>query len=63
MNLLHDILGSAVAAELIQANPVTGVERPKAKPNRWRILEPDEVRRAAAAFTDERARAVFLTCT
>lgn len=61
VNLLHDILGSAVAAELIQANPVTGVERPKAKPNRWRILEPDEVRRAAAAFTDERARAVFLT--
>jgi integrase len=61
VNLLHDILGSAVAEELIQANPVTGVERPKAKPKRWRILEPEEVRRTAAAFQDERARAVFLT--
>ena len=61
VNLLHDILGSAVAGELIQANPATGVERPKARPSRWRILEPGEVRRVSAAFTDERARAVFLT--
>jgi integrase len=61
VNLLHDLLGSAVAEELIQANPVVGVERPKAKPLRWRILEPEEVRRVAAAFTDDRARAVFLT--
>jgi site-specific recombinase XerC len=56
-----DILGRAVAEELIQTNPVAGVERPKAKPIKWRILEPDEVRRVAAAFEDERARAVFLT--
>ena len=61
VNLLHDIFGRAVVEELIQANPVTGVERPKAKPVRWRILEPTEVCRVAAAFTDERARAVFLT--
>jgi integrase len=61
VNLLHDVLGHAVVEELIQANPVTGVERPKAKPSRWRILEPDEVRRVASAFTDERARTVFLT--
>jgi integrase len=61
VNLLHDVLGRAVAEELMQANPVTGVERPKAKPMRWRILEPAEVRRVAAAFTDERAKAVFLT--
>jgi integrase len=61
INLLHDILGGAVAAELIQANPVTAVERPKARPNRWRIVEPNEVRRISAAFKDERARAVFLT--
>jgi integrase len=61
INLLHDIMGRAVAEELIQSNPVIGVERPKAKPARWRILEPAEVRRVANAFTDERARAVFLT--
>jgi integrase len=61
VNLLHDVMQRAVAEELIPSNPVTGVERPKAKPPRWRILEPDEVRRVASAFTDERARAVFLT--
>jgi integrase len=61
INLLHDIMQRAVAEELIQSNPVVGVERPKAKPRRWRIFEPPEVRRVAAAFTDERARAVFLT--
>ena len=61
INLLHDVLAGAVAEELIQTNPVTSVERPKARPRRWRILEPAEVRRAAAAFTDERHRAVFLT--
>ena len=61
VNLLHDVMQRAVAEELIQANPVTGVERPKAKPVRWRILEPAEVRPVAGAFTDERAKAVFLT--
>jgi integrase len=60
VNLLHDVLGRAVAEELIQANPVIGAERPKAAPLRWRILEPEEVRRVAAAFTDERAKAAFL---
>jgi integrase len=61
VNLLHDVMQRAVAEELIQANPVIGVERPKTKPLRWRILEPAEIRRVAAAFTDERARAAFLT--
>jgi integrase len=61
VNLLHDVMQRAVGDELILSNPVTGVERPKAKSTRWRILEPEEVRRVAAAFKDERARAVFLT--
>lgn len=61
INLLHDVLSRAVAEELIHSNPAVGVERPKAKPTRWRILEPDEVRSVASAFVDERAQAVFLT--
>ena len=40
VNLLHDVLKGAVADELIPSNPVTGVERPKVKRNRWRILQP-----------------------
>lgn len=40
LNVLHDVLKVAVADELIAANPVTGVERPKVKRNRWRILQP-----------------------
>jgi hypothetical protein len=61
INLLHDVLGRAVAEELVQSNPVIGSERPKAKPLKRRILEPDEVRRVAAPFTDKQARAAFLT--
>jgi hypothetical protein len=34
LNLLHDVLKSAVADELIPSNPVAGVERPKVKRNR-----------------------------
>jgi integrase len=37
------------------------VERPKVERQRWRILEPAEVQRVARAFTDDRARLIFLT--
>jgi integrase len=61
LNLLHDVMKGAVADELIPSNPVAGVERPKVKRNRWRILQPAEVPAVAKAFTDARARRVFLT--
>jgi integrase len=61
LNLLHDILKGAVADELIASNPVSGVERPKVKRNRWRILQPAEVPAVSKAFSDARARRVFLT--
>jgi hypothetical protein len=35
VDILHAIFKSALAAELVQANPVTGAERPPATP-RWR---------------------------
>src|SRR5262249_41858371 len=53
LNLLHDVMASAVVQELIEANPVDGVERPRVRRRRWRILSPAEVPRVAAAFTDE----------
>ena len=62
LNLLHDVMkGGAVADELIPSNPVSGVERPKVKRNRWRILQPAEVPVVSKAFSDARARRVFLT--
>ena len=61
VNVLHDVFKVAVAEEHIASNPVTGVERPKATRTRWRILEPHEVPRLCKAFSDERARRVFLT--
>ena len=45
----------------MQSNPVTGVERPWIPRQRWRILEPHEVPRVFKAFSDDRARRVFLT--
>jgi integrase len=63
VTVLHDVLKTAVAEELIAANPAAGVERPRVPRNRWRILEPREVPAVAKAFTDERARRVFLTLT
>ena len=54
VNLRHDVLKGAVADELIPANPVTGVERPKVKRNRWRILQPSEVPAVSKAFSDAR---------
>ncbi len=61
VNLLHDVLKSAVADELIPTNPAAGVERPKVKRNRWRILQPTEVPAVSKAFSDARAQRVFLT--
>jgi hypothetical protein len=42
----RDAMTAAVADELVQSNPVSGVERPRAKRNRWWILQPSEVRRS-----------------
>jgi len=61
LNVLHAIFKAAIAEELVQTNPVASVERPKVQRRRWRILQPAEVGRVAAGFTDERARRVFLT--
>jgi len=61
LNVLHNIFKAAIAEELVQTNPVASVERPKVQRRRWRILQPAEVGRVAAGFTDERARRVFLT--
>jgi integrase len=61
VDLLHAIFKTAVKEELVESNPAAGAERPKLPRRRWRILEPVEVARVAKAFTDEQARAVFLT--
>jgi integrase len=61
LNTLHDVFKVALAEELVQANPVSGVERPRVPRKRWRILEPREVPRVSKAFSDDRARRVFLT--
>lgn len=61
ITVLGDIFKTAKREELIDSNPADGVERPKIPRRRWRILEPVEVRRVFAAFTDQRARIVFLT--
>ena len=57
------LLSILTAEELVHANPVSGIERPKVPRRRWRILEPREVPRVAKAFSDDRARRVFLTLT
>jgi integrase len=61
LTVLHDVLKTAKREELIESNPVEGVERPKVTRRRWRILEPVEVGRVAKAFTDTQARLIFLT--
>src|SRR5262249_15368681 len=55
LSVLYDVFKSAVRDELIDNNPAAAVERPKVQRRRWRILEPEEVRRVSKAFTDERA--------
>ena len=61
LNVLRDVFKTAMREELVDSNPVAGAERPKVPARRWRILEPAEVGRVLAAFTDEQARTVFLT--
>ncbi|SRR6266545_6056305 len=63
LNLLHNIFASAVREELLDANPANRPERPKTPDHEraWRVLEPGEVSRVLKAFTDERARVIFLT--
>ena len=60
LNLLHSIYKQAIVEELAHSNPAAGVQRPKVQRRRWRILEPQEVPRVAAAFTDPLARRIFL---
>ena len=59
--ILHAILDSAEREELIDSNPAKRVERPRQPRNRWRLLEPAEVPAVSKAFSDARARRVFLT--
>jgi integrase len=61
LNVLHDVFKTARVEELVDSNPVEGAERPKVPPRAWRILEPAEIRAVAGKFTDQQARAVFLT--
>lgn len=61
LSVLHDLFASAMREELVDSNPARSAEHPKKARRRWRILEPAEVGRVLAAFTDEQARAVFLT--
>jgi integrase len=58
---LHAILASARKEELIDRNPAENAELPAMPRNRWRLVKPEEVPVIAAAFTDARARRVFLT--
>ena len=59
--ILHAIFDSAEREELIDSNPAKRIERPKMPRRRWRLLEPAEVPAVSKAFTDARARRVFLT--
>jgi integrase len=61
LTVLNLVMTAARREELVGSNPCDGMERPKTMRRRWRILEPVEVGRVAKAFTDERARTVFLT--
>jgi integrase len=61
VSVLHDVFKGAVAEELIDRNPATGVERPKVRKYRPRILTPAEVARISRTFADERAKTAFLT--
>jgi integrase len=59
--ILHAIFDSAEHQELIGSNPAKRIERPRQPRRRWRLLEPSEVPAVSKAFTDARARRVFLT--
>lgn len=62
LNVLHNVYATAMRDELVEANPVTGAERPKAKTAA--VADPRAGRRRSAvlrAFTNEHARTMFLT--
>jgi site-specific recombinase XerD len=59
--VLHSIYRSAKAAELVDSNPCEGAELPRSPEFQPWILAPEEVRSILRAFTDERARVLFLT--
>ena len=61
LNITYSIFKAAIGEELVDSNPVAAVRRPKVERPRWRILEPIEVPRVHKAFSDDRARRVFLT--
>jgi integrase len=61
LNVLSDIFKTAIAEEVAETNPVSGVQRPKVRRRKWKILTPAEVTRVAQAFTDEQAQLIFLT--
>jgi len=61
ITVAQEVFAAARREELVDSDPTEHVERPKILRRRWRILEPVEVRRVLNAFTDERARTVFLT--
>jgi integrase len=57
LSILHAIFTTA----RIDPNPAARVERPKQPRRKWRLLEPAEVPAVCKAFSDVRARRVFLT--
>jgi integrase len=61
LNVLADIFKTAIAEEVAETNPVSGVQRPKVRRRKWKILTPAEVTRVAQAFTDAQAQLIFLT--
>jgi integrase len=63
VNLLHDILASAVREELIEANPAAHAERPKMPDyeQTWDVPDQAEAGAILRAFTDERARLIYRT--
>ena len=61
LNIAYSIFKAAIEEELIDANPVASVRRPKVEKKRRRILEPAEIPRAYKAFSDDRARRVVFS--
>ncbi len=61
LDVIYEVMKAAKREELVDSNPVDGVERPKIQRRKWRILEPVEVARVRRAFTEQQPRAVFLT--
>ena len=59
LTLLHMIFNAAIGEEIVDRNPAVGVERPKVRKRKWRILCPEEVGRVARAFADDQARLMF----